>query len=55
MIIPAAIRGAVLDDPGGDALDSIIAAWATVPATRARQRLNEPVKPPYDVEGYVYV
>lgn len=55
MIIPDAIRGAVLDDPGGDALDSVIAAWATDRATRQPQRPNGPVEPPYDVEGYVYV
>ena len=49
------VRAKVLDDPGGDALDSIIAAFATFRAVRDPVRLARKRAAPYALEGYVYV
>ncbi len=47
------LKPIVLADPEGDALDSILAAWA---AYRARAQLDRvPVDPLYRQEGYVFV
>ena len=46
-----AVRARVLDDDGGDALDSVIAAFATLEALRD----VDPADEAYLIEGYVYV
>jgi hypothetical protein len=50
-----AVREAVLDDRGGDALDSVIAALATFRALRDPAHLVVESGSPYALEGYVYV
>ena len=50
-----AIREAVLDDRGGDALDSVIAALATFRALCDPASLVVESGSPYALEGYVYV
>ena len=48
------LESVVLDDPGGDALDSVVAAVAAARAARADFEVREPDA--YDpVEGYIYV
>ncbi len=49
------IRRAVLNDPDGDALDSVIAALATFRAVRNPATLAVRDNTPYKLEGYVYV
>jgi hypothetical protein len=52
LVIPdQEIRGKILENQGGDALDSVIAAIATVRALRS----PEPRGEIYALEGYVYV
>jgi hypothetical protein len=47
------LKPIVSDDPEGDALDSILAAWA---AYRSRSKLDRiPRNPLYQHEGYVFV
>lgn len=48
------VRALVLDDPGGDALDSVIAAYAVMRALRDTAGLA-PEDHDYRIEGYVYV
>jgi len=50
-----AVRDLVVDNPGGDALDSVIAACAVARTLHRPDLLRETSKPPYDVEGHVYV
>jgi hypothetical protein len=50
-----AVRAAVLDNRGGDALDSVIAALATFRALRDPAHLVVESGSPYALEGYVYV
>ena len=50
-----AVREAVLNDRGGDALDSVIAALATFRALRDPAHLVVESGSPYALEGYVYV
>jgi len=50
-----AVREAVLDDRGGDALDSVIAALATFRALRDPAYLVVESGSAYALEGYVYV
>jgi len=50
-----AVREAVLDDRGGDALDSVIAALATFRPLRDPAHLVVESGSPYALEGYVYV
>jgi hypothetical protein len=47
-----ALRSAVIRDPGGDALDSVIAACGTF---RALRQPAPPTNGAYALEGYVYV
>lgn len=54
VIVPADIRRAALDDPGGDALDSLIAAVATCQAI-ADPAFPGPRDGRYALEGRVYV
>lgn len=49
------LRSAVLDDGNGDALDSIIAAFATFRALRRPDGLTVDGSDAYALEGYVYV
>jgi len=49
------IRKLVVDDAGGDALDSVIAAVATGRALRDQNSAPAGDKDPYRIEGYVYV
>jgi hypothetical protein len=49
------VRAQVLDDHHGDALDSVIAAYATFRAIRNPAFSALEVSPPYALEGYVYV
>ena len=51
--IPQTVRTRILADPGGDALDSVIAAWATFRALPHLASLGRQ-KEVYAVEGYVY-
>lgn len=48
------LKPIVLADPEGDALDSIIAAWATYQARKAIEQGIDRAKPEYRIEGYVY-
>ena len=54
MIKPSALRSTILDDPGGDALDSVIAAFATFRAVRSLIHSTVPGTGTYILEGYVY-
>ena len=49
------VRSMVLDDRGGDALDSVIAALAALTALRNPSLLAVERESPYTLEGYVYV
>lgn len=51
----SALRSKILDDPAGDALDSVIAAFATFRALRNLARSSVPESDTYALEGYVYV
>jgi hypothetical protein len=51
----AALRAAIVAEEGGDALDSVIAAWATYRAVCAAESDPEDGLGPYALEGYVYV
>lgn len=51
-IAEQSVRDCVLDNRGGDALDSVIAAWA---AFRAIPNLDQPVSDVARMEGFVYV
>ena len=55
IIKPSALRSKILDDPDGDALDSVIAAFATFRALRNLARSSVLRIDPYVLEGYVYV
>lgn len=48
------LRAGVLADPEGDALDSVIAAYATADAFREPARHDRANTPAYALEGYVY-
>jgi hypothetical protein len=48
------LKPIVLADPEGDALDSIIAAWATYQARTMIDRGIDRARPEYRMEGYVY-
>jgi len=50
--LPASVRETALEEPGGDALDSVVAAVATA---RAVEREFVPDRPFDDREGYIYV
>ncbi len=50
-----AVRSAILEDRGGDALDSVIAAFATFRALRDPALLAVEGNEAYALEGYVYV
>ncbi len=49
------MRKLVVDDAGGDALDSVIAAVATAHAIRNQNSAPVGQDDPYSIEGYVYV
>ena len=51
----SALRATIIDNPGGDALDSVIAALATFRALLNLARSSVPKTTPYMLEGYVYV
>jgi len=51
----ASLRSTLLDDRGGDALDSVIGALATLRALCSPDLLAVGNESPYSVEGYVYV
>jgi len=53
--LPATLREEVLAQSGGDALDSITAAFATARAFLAPDAFNPPTGDLYATEGYVYV
>ena len=55
IIKPSALRSTILDDPDGDALDSVIAAYATFRAVRGLVHSTVPGTGTYVLEGYVYV
>jgi hypothetical protein len=48
------LKPIVLADPEGDALDSIIAAWATYRAQCLIEQRIDRARPEYRLEGYVY-
>jgi hypothetical protein len=50
-----ALRSTVVQDSGGDALDSVIAALATFEALCSAAQPNLKDNPAYALEGYVYV
>lgn len=54
IIKPSVSRLTILDDPGGDALDSVIAAFATFRAVRGLVNSTVPGTGNYILEGYVY-
>jgi hypothetical protein len=47
------VREAALEDPGGDALDGVLAALATFRSLREPARLMAADRAPYALEGYV--
>ena len=53
-LAPAATRSAILADADGDALDSVIAAWATFRAAREVDHRVLRRNGTYALEGYVY-
>jgi hypothetical protein len=56
LIIPdREIRAKLLENQGGDALDSVIAALAAARALRSPDGLIPPADKVYAIEGYVYV
>jgi len=55
LIKPSALRSTILDEPDGDALDSVIAAFATFRAFRSLVHATVPGTGTYALEGYVYV
>lgn len=50
--LPASVRDTAVGEPGGDALDSVVAAVATARAARAGFGTDRPYD---DREGYIYV
>ena len=54
-ILAQGVRSAILEDRGGDALDSVIAAFATFRALRDPALLTVESSDAYVLEGYVYV
>jgi len=54
-ILAQGVRSAILEDRGGDALDSVIAALATFRALRNPTLLTVESSDAYALEGYVYV
>ena len=55
LIQTSALRSKILDDPDGDALDSVIAAFATFWALRNLAHSSVQESDSYALEGYVYV
>lgn len=55
IIKSSTLRSLILDDPDGDALDSVIAAFATFRALGNPARFSVPRSDAYALEGYVYV
>jgi hypothetical protein len=55
LIDSLALRSKIIDDRNGDALDSVIAAFATFRALRHLAHSSVPSANPYLLEGYVYV
>jgi hypothetical protein len=53
--VPEALRSVILDDPGGDALDSVVAAVAVFRALRNPAGVLAVGNSVYNLEGYVYV
>jgi hypothetical protein len=53
--VSAGVRARSLEDPGGDALDSVIAAMATVRALAAPTPQPADLRADYMLEGYVYI
>ncbi|UCG34229.1 MAG: hypothetical protein JSU68_06250 [Phycisphaerales bacterium] len=49
-----ALREVVIEDAGGDALDSVLGAWATARGLRDGLHLSVPATSVYAREGYVY-
>ncbi len=49
------LRARILEDPGGDAIDSLIAAHAVARNVSDPSRLTPRGQGPYRLEGYVYV
>lgn len=54
LAVPRSLRGALLDDGEGDALDSVLCAWVTWRAVRDPAALRPPLTAEHRVEGYVY-
>lgn len=55
IIKASALRATILDDPGGDALDSVIAAFATLRVIRSSVHSGVSATGNYVLEGYVYI
>ncbi len=53
--VPEMLRPVILDDPGGDALDSVVAAFAVFRALRNPAGVAAIGDSVYTLEGYVYV
>jgi len=53
--IPTALRRLILDDYQGDALDSVLAAYAVFRTLRDSVSLATASHSPYELEGYVYI
>jgi len=54
-ILGARLCRKIIEDPGGDALDSVIAAKAAFCAIKKKTPSPEDIKGEYGLEGYVYV
>jgi len=50
----ATLRDTIIEEKDGDALDSLVAAWATWRALQQPDELEERCHPLYALEGYVY-
>lgn len=55
IIKSSALRAVILDNPGGDALDSVIAAFATFRAIGSSADSSVPLTSNSLLEGYVYI
>ncbi len=53
--LPSLLRSVILDDPGGDALDSVVAAFAAFRVVRNPTGVVAAQDDVYTLEGYVYV
>jgi hypothetical protein len=54
LTIPTVPREALIDNPGGDALDAVLAAWGAITAWKRVDHAAVAADPIYQREGYEY-